>query len=84
MNAQLKHDGEMILDHVGQLSSLRSDLANVTRSQQAQGAEIGMIRDKVSLIDKQVMVIQVKITAYVTAAVLVGNVLFQVGLRLFT
>ena len=84
MNAQLKHDGEMILDHVGQLSSLRSDLDNVTRSVAAQGAEIGVIRDKVSLIDKQVMVIQVKITAYVTAAVLVGNVLFQVGLRLFT
>jgi len=81
--AQVKHD-EMILDHVGQLSRLDSEIDNVIKSVTAQGAEIGVIRGEVSRIDKQVMVIQAKITAYVTAAVLVGNVLFQIGLRLFS
>jgi len=83
MNAQLKHD-DLILDHVGQLSGLRADVDNVTRSVVSQGAEIGVIRGDLAKVNTQMLVIQAKITAYVTAAVVAGNVLFQIGLRLFT
>jgi len=77
MNAQAKFDcSEIVVDHISMLSKHEAELTALKASDAATSA-------KVSALDKDLLVVKTKITAYATLAVFVGNVAFQVVLRLF-
>jgi hypothetical protein len=77
MNAQVKLDhNDVIMDHISLLSKHEAELTALKASDAATSA-------KVTALDKDLLVVKTKITAYATLAVFVGNVAFQVVLRLF-
>ena len=82
--AQKIHSDDLVIDHIQMLATYAEQISQVSKFSNKISEEVEKMGTRVSITEKELLVIKTKFAAIMTGAVLIGNILFQVGLRIFS